>query len=743
MRMPSEIFSFLQSQVNLQAAAHQQNISQEELSGYKNGVFDALMSEYSLQKNNQNVNVNLDTLNPESTRQLLTFTGGSVKSIPLMTVNFSDGSSESVNESDKQITEDVQPSKQLRESGKWTDIFSGNKRLNDVPVKRTENVVIQNDFDEGVYAVADHAGDFVDTDVPAENAMPRPETENSVNVQPETQIQPQNDNPDNIVIEHETDTVPESTLKPSEPAERSETESPVTDKAKPEVPEPDPKHETVTPERTPELETREHESAMAATPENDKAEPDPEPEAVKPEISETHEPVKTDGKQLNPETSKTAKTESDGSDESQTLKPSEHDSAKSDNVKHDTPKAETKTHIKHEQPKNASVTERFDVNKPETDPEPINREPERNDISTEININAENADIPASPEPSRKIESSNFTVNDSRTETEPREDTAVEIREVTPDNIIVSGLAASQVNPQPLANETQLHDDPDSPSPKTSGNVHARSTRKSQAVNQTAIDGTQADSHETARTTQNSEPDTEAINRETDAPETQHSVVPEKNTAESSASAPKNNVRVSASSARNAGTPERSSGTLRRTEAHTDFRTFFDGVIGTRRTASRVNAQPLSLRTDTYDSTGIQSQAHTMRNGIVNVVRFIRADGVHKANIVIDPPALGRISVELSSGTAGVEASVKVASEQIRQIVQNQIIQLRDNLLQQGVQVSEFTVDVQQDNTGQGNNPGGREQNQGGTYGFSGTDADDETEDFRIDLEEGLLYWVA
>ena len=117
---------------------------------------------------------------------------------------------------------------------------------------------------------------------------------------------------------------------------------------------------------------------------------------------------------------------------------------------------------------------------------------------------------------------------------------------------------------------------------------------------------------------------------------------------------------------------------------------------------------------------------------------------MRKANIIVDPPAIGRISVELTSSSSGVEASIKVASEQIRQILQDQVTQLRDNLLQQGVQVSEFTVDVQQDNSRQGQNSGGG--NQQSQYDFTAgytEDDDTDTEDFRIDLEEGLLYWVA
>ena len=178
------------------------------------------------------------------------------------------------------------------------------------------------------------------------------------------------------------------------------------------------------------------------------------------------------------------------------------------------------------------------------------------------------------------------------------------------------------------------------------------------------------------------------------------------------------------------------SANARRTESRSDFQSFFEGVLTSRRTVSRTSeAEPLSLRgTENF------TQASALRNGIVNVVRFIRADGVQKARVVVDPPALGRVSVELTSGTSGVEASIKVASEQIRQLIQDQLSELRMNLSQQGVQVAEFTVDVQQDNSGsQQNNQ--QEQNQ---YVSFADDSDDgETEEFRVDLEDGLLYWVA
>lgn len=174
----------------------------------------------------------------------------------------------------------------------------------------------------------------------------------------------------------------------------------------------------------------------------------------------------------------------------------------------------------------------------------------------------------------------------------------------------------------------------------------------------------------------------------------------------------------------------------RKTESRSDFQAYFEGVLAGRKSSSTSSPLPLNLR-----GTANFSQASALRDGITNVVRFIRADGLQKASIIVDPPALGRISVELTNGTSGVEASIKVASEQIRQLVQDQLSQLRMNLSQQGVQVAEFTVDVQQDNSGQ-HNPQGQEQ-QNNRVNFYGSTEDDEIEEFRVDLEEGLLYWVA
>ena len=198
----------------------------------------------------------------------------------------------------------------------------------------------------------------------------------------------------------------------------------------------------------------------------------------------------------------------------------------------------------------------------------------------------------------------------------------------------------------------------------------------------------------------------------------------------------KNNTqKISNENSKTQNEKEFSTSTTSKINSHNNFSNFFEGVLNNRR-ISTTSPQPLNIR-ENFNL----NRSETLRSGIVNVVRFIRADGVRKANIVIDPPALGRISVELSSTTSGMEASIKVASEQIRQLVQDQLSQLRMNLSEQGVQVAEFTVDVQQDSQQDSRNS--QQQNQNDGLNFIGGVEEEDTEEFRVDLEEGLLYWVA
>ncbi|MDR2180152.1 MAG: flagellar hook-length control protein FliK [Synergistaceae bacterium] len=177
------------------------------------------------------------------------------------------------------------------------------------------------------------------------------------------------------------------------------------------------------------------------------------------------------------------------------------------------------------------------------------------------------------------------------------------------------------------------------------------------------------------------------------------------------------------------------------------FDQFFEGILS-RRGSVRFDPDSLGMDSSGMDSLGEGldlaretplSRNEALREGLDNVVRFIRTSGEQKASLIVDPPALGRVSVELTSSATGLEASIKVGSEQIRQLVQDQLVQLRLTLAQQGVQLTQFSVDVQQD-SGQRQ----QQQNTGQRRQFVEPGEEEEGQTvFRVDLDKGLLYWVA
>jgi flagellar hook-length control protein FliK len=124
----------------------------------------------------------------------------------------------------------------------------------------------------------------------------------------------------------------------------------------------------------------------------------------------------------------------------------------------------------------------------------------------------------------------------------------------------------------------------------------------------------------------------------------------------------------------------------------------------------------------------------------------MRGDDASEARIVVEPPALGRIDVSLNSDSRGVEATFKVDNEYLKQMLQNQLDALKTSLQAQGIHVSGLAVDIKNrdDQRGRGDLHGAK----GRTRRSAGLDAaSDETRDnarlMRLDLERGILHWVA
>ncbi|MDR1579682.1 MAG: flagellar hook-length control protein FliK [Synergistaceae bacterium] len=132
-------------------------------------------------------------------------------------------------------------------------------------------------------------------------------------------------------------------------------------------------------------------------------------------------------------------------------------------------------------------------------------------------------------------------------------------------------------------------------------------------------------------------------------------------------------------------------------------------------------------------------------NGLRSVLTIMTRDGGTEARIVVEPPALGRVDISLRSSESGVEANFKVDNEELKQMVQKQLDSLKESLNAQGIHVSGMTVDIKNNEGGsnRGNTAAKKGRRTARPLDEAGEDAEDGTRVLRLDLEKGLLHWVA
>ena len=130
------------------------------------------------------------------------------------------------------------------------------------------------------------------------------------------------------------------------------------------------------------------------------------------------------------------------------------------------------------------------------------------------------------------------------------------------------------------------------------------------------------------------------------------------------------------------------------------------------------------------------STSFPLVEGLAEATRATVSLSATRAYVVVEPPSLGRVDILLHRGAEGMEATLRVDNEGLRQLVSTQLDQLRLALQQSGIALQGLSVDVR---SGSGQ-PRWAEAKRGAPSGF--TDDDDAME-FSIDLEEGLLSWMA
>lgn len=133
-------------------------------------------------------------------------------------------------------------------------------------------------------------------------------------------------------------------------------------------------------------------------------------------------------------------------------------------------------------------------------------------------------------------------------------------------------------------------------------------------------------------------------------------------------------------------------------------------------------------------------------DGLTNVLEFMRTDGTPEARVIVDPPALGHIDISIRAAEGGVQATFRVDSDHLKQMVQQQIDILRSSLEDQGIHVSTIAVDIRNkdEQSGKGASHARGGKNKRSVAGVDGDDAEETTQSLvRLDLERGTLHWVA
>ena len=134
---------------------------------------------------------------------------------------------------------------------------------------------------------------------------------------------------------------------------------------------------------------------------------------------------------------------------------------------------------------------------------------------------------------------------------------------------------------------------------------------------------------------------------------------------------------------------------------------------------------------------------NTFGEGLLSVVEFMTDGKSSEVRIIVEPPALGRVDVSLVASANGVEALFRVDNEALRQMVQNQLDSLKESLEAQGIHVSGLTVDIRNGEGESGRNERGSGSRRKGADSEDDGEIAEDTRIARLDLERGLLHWVA
>ncbi|MFP4482577.1 MAG: flagellar hook-length control protein FliK, partial [Thermovirgaceae bacterium] len=139
-------------------------------------------------------------------------------------------------------------------------------------------------------------------------------------------------------------------------------------------------------------------------------------------------------------------------------------------------------------------------------------------------------------------------------------------------------------------------------------------------------------------------------------------------------------------------------------------------------------------------------RAAALSQGMARVIEVIKERDGHKGRMMLEPPELGSVKIELQSSKDQVQLHLVVENTQAREMIDQSLDTLRQSLARQGLTLAETTVDV---GGGGGSDQTAWETGQvQGTGGVEpGAEGDEpqvpEEVVARLDIEKGLLNWIA
>ncbi len=91
-------------------------------------------------------------------------------------------------------------------------------------------------------------------------------------------------------------------------------------------------------------------------------------------------------------------------------------------------------------------------------------------------------------------------------------------------------------------------------------------------------------------------------------------------------------------------------------------------------------------------------ETYRVSDQLVRGVRFLSRDGTSQVTIRLDPPELGQVTIRLVSANQTISGEIAVENRQVHEVVQTHLNDLRQALAEQGIQVDQLDVSV--DNRG-------------------------------------------